>query len=171
MCCIIWSVVKTDCFTVSFRCTLTKGGDGVAVNPDITILLDIYGEMLTQKERDTLDYYYNEDLSLKEIADNETAARRMKRDMGFASDEAAERDTITRQGVRDTIKRAEKKLIDIDSKLHLSEKAAVLEERLERLEKSVRAIDDFNRVHGWSREIKDNILIIDGVISELREDI
>ena len=52
----------------------------------ITILLDFYGDMLTEKQRDFLGYYYNDDLSLSEIAENEG---------------------ITRQGVRDSIKRAE----------------------------------------------------------------
>ena len=50
----------------------------------ITILLDFYGDMLTEKQRDFLGYYYNDDLSLSEIAENEG---------------------ITRQGVRDSIKR------------------------------------------------------------------
>ena len=58
----------------------------------ITILLDFYGDMLTEKQRDFLGYYYNDDLSLSEIAENEG---------------------ITRQGVRDSIKRAEAQLFDI----------------------------------------------------------
>lgn len=36
----------------------------------ITILLDFYGDMLTEKQRDFLGYYYNDDLSLSEIAEN-----------------------------------------------------------------------------------------------------
>ena len=75
----------------------------VAVDPIITILLDLYGELLTKKERDALDLYYNEDLSLKEIADNETDARRIRREL---EGDSGERETISRQGVRDTIKRA-----------------------------------------------------------------
>ena len=43
----------------------------MANNVEITILLDFYGEMLTQKQRDFLGYYYNDDLSLSEIAENE----------------------------------------------------------------------------------------------------
>lgn len=143
----------------------------MAVNPDITILLDLYGEMLTEKERDTLEYYYNDDLSLKEIADNESAARRFRRDMGYASDSPSERDTITRQGVRDTIKRAEKKLMDYDSKLQLVEKYSRLSQKLDSLEQCVASIDEFNRRHGCYKEISDNITLIGLIVEELREDI
>ena len=54
----------------------------VAKNLEIIMLLDFYGDMLTEKQRDFLGYYYNDDLSLSEIAENEG---------------------ITRQGVRDSI--------------------------------------------------------------------
>ena len=51
----------------------------------ISDLLDIYGSLLTEKQQRLLEYYYNDDLSLAEIAENEG---------------------ITRQAVRDTLKRA-----------------------------------------------------------------
>ena len=81
------------------------------------MLLDVYGSILTQKERDMLDYYYNDDLSLREISDNENMARRERREAG--EDTSRENDTITRQGVRDTIKRAEAKLVAMEEKLGL----------------------------------------------------
>ena len=68
-----------------------RGGKVVAKNLEISLLLDFYGEMLTQKQRSFLMYYYDEDLSLSEIAENEG---------------------ITRQGVRDAVKRAEAQLIE-----------------------------------------------------------
>lgn len=89
----------------------------MAVNPEFTVLLDVYGNILTDKERDMLDYYYNDDLSLREISDNENVARRERRVAGV--DNAREHDTITRQGVRDTIKRAEAKLLAMEEKLGL----------------------------------------------------
>ncbi len=52
---------------------------------NISALLDVYGEFLSQKQRDFTEYYYNDDLSLSEIAENEG---------------------VTRQGVNDLIKRA-----------------------------------------------------------------
>ena len=73
----------------------------VANSIEITMLLDLYGEVLTNKQRDYLNFYYNDDLSLSEIAENEG---------------------ITRQGVRDAIKRAEALLFDMESKLKFSRK-------------------------------------------------
>ena len=43
----------------------------MAKNLEIALLLDFYGEMLTEKQREVIEYYYNDDLSLSEIADNE----------------------------------------------------------------------------------------------------
>ena len=59
-------------------------------------LLDIYGGVLTEKQREMLELYYNEDLSLSEIAEGEG---------------------ISRQGVRDSIKRGEETLSDLDEKI------------------------------------------------------
>ena len=55
----------------------------------VSALLDFYGPFLSEKRRNLLHHYYNEDLSLSEIAENEQ---------------------ITRQGVRDLIKRGELEL-------------------------------------------------------------
>lgn len=65
---------------------------------EMTLLFDFYGELLTEKQREYFDLYYNDDLSLSEIAEN---------------------DDITRQGVRDILKRAEKTLADTESKTGL----------------------------------------------------
>ena len=59
-------------------------------------LLDIYGGVLTDKQREMLELYYNEDLSLSEIAANEG---------------------ISRQGVRDSIKRGEEALLELEEKI------------------------------------------------------
>lgn len=59
-------------------------------------LLDYYGAILPERQRDALELYYNDDLSLAEIAD----------EMG-----------ISRQGVRDAIKRGEAELVELESAL------------------------------------------------------
>ena len=97
-----------------------EGGISVAVDPKFTVLLDVYGAILTEKERAMLDYYYNDDLSLREISDNENAERRERRSAGEQS--SRENETITRQGVRDTSKRAEAKLLATEEKLGLVQK-------------------------------------------------
>ncbi|MCL2486474.1 MAG: DNA-binding protein [Oscillospiraceae bacterium] len=125
----------------------------MAVNPDITVLLDTYGAILTEKERDALDYYYNEDLSLKEIADNEELARRVRRESGYGDVDNIESLTISRQGVRDTIKRAEKKLTDIDAKLRLVERAAERNILLDLMIEAAEGIENYNRKNGVHRDI------------------
>ncbi len=67
----------------------------------LTVLFDLYGELLTKAQNQMFDYYYNDDLSLSEIAENTG---------------------ITRQGVRDSIKRAEDALLGFEKKLGLCEK-------------------------------------------------
>ena len=67
-------------------------------NLEVSILLDYYGGMLTEKQREVAIWYYNEDLSLAEIA---------------------EHTGITRQGVRDSIKRAETQMLDCEARLGL----------------------------------------------------
>lgn len=52
----------------------------MAKNLEVSFLLDFYGEMLTQKQHDFLVYYYDEDLSLSEIAENEGITRQGVRD-------------------------------------------------------------------------------------------
>jgi len=67
----------------------------------VSYLLDFYGNILTDKQKDAIDLYYNEDLSLAEIADH----------VG-----------ITRQGVRDAIKRGEETLTDMEARLGFAER-------------------------------------------------
>ena len=68
-------------------------------------LLDFYGDVLTERKKEVLDMYYNEDLSLAEIADQ----------IG-----------ISRQGVRDLIKKAEEELLFLEDKLGLAKKMSAL---------------------------------------------
>lgn len=64
----------------------------------MTMLYDFYGDLLTDRQKEFYDLYYNEDLSLGEIAENYG---------------------ITRQGVRDVIVRAEAAMTGIEDKTHL----------------------------------------------------
>ncbi len=70
-------------------------------NLNIGYLLDFYGDVLTERKKDALDLYYNNDMSLSEIAE----------EMG-----------ISRQGVRDIIKKAEDELTFYEEKLGLARK-------------------------------------------------
>ena len=73
----------------------------------ISSLLDVYGEFLSEKQKTLAEYYYNDDLSLSEIAENEG---------------------ITRQGASDLIKRTVATLQDFESKCKYSEKFARMKE-------------------------------------------
>lgn len=72
-------------------------------------LLDCYGNLLTEKQFTAIDLYYQEDFTLSEIS---------------------EQTGITRQGVWDNIKRGERFLFDIESKLHLVDRLNDLNEKL-----------------------------------------
>ena len=95
---IVYNQCKVINFTV-LRKIRRNGGVFMGKNLEISLLLDFYGEMLTEKQRDMVDYYYNDDLSLSEIAENEG---------------------ITRQGVRDAIKRAEAQMLEMEERLGLA---------------------------------------------------
>ena len=86
-------------------------------NLNISSLLDVYGNFLGEKQRSLTEHYYNDDLSLAEIAENEG---------------------ITRQGVRDLIKRAENQLNELESKCGYSKKFS----RLKAISEKVKNGDD-----------------------------
>lgn len=131
---------KDFCFTIFVDMQLEFWQEvlSLAVNPEFTVLLDVYGDILTDKERDMLDYYYNDDLSLREISDNENIARRERRASG--DENAREHDTITRQGVRDTIKRAEAKLLAMEEKLGLVRKNREMTEIVAEIRKNAEKV-------------------------------
>lgn len=111
----------------------------MANNVEITILLDFYGDMLTAKQRDFINLYYNDDLSLAEIAENEG---------------------ITRQGVRDAIERAEGQLYEIESRLGFVKKWNGIKTTLGDIINCAEEISDYNLNHGLSREINDTTVKI-----------
>lgn len=85
------------------------------------MLLDFYGALLTEKQRECYDLHYNEDLSLSEIA---------------------EQCGISRQGVWDNIRRAEATLRDYEEKTGLVRRVTELERELEELREQLRRAGD-----------------------------
>lgn len=77
----------------------------------ISMLLSFYGKLLTKKQFNFLDDYYNNDLSLSEIAEN---------------------NSITRQAVRDNIKKGEKKLFEYEEKLMFMKRTLNQEKKIEK---------------------------------------
>lgn len=105
----------------------------MAKNLEISYLLDFYGEVLTEKQRDVMEQYYNDDLSLAEIADN------------FG---------ITRQGVRDSIKRGEGILLELEEKVGFARRYRAVQKGVAQLEKLTRDIRFYNSTsYAMSEEI------------------
>ena len=88
-------------------------------NIDLSMLLDFYGEMLTEKQRETVDMYVNDDLSLSEIA---------------------EITGLTRPGVRDRLVKSEAALRDFENKLGLLRRFLTVREEIGRITDRLEAI-------------------------------
>lgn len=84
-------------------------------NFDICILMDIYGELLTKRQRDALMMHYELDYSLSEIAENLS---------------------VSRQAANDAVKRGEAKLAEFEEKLGMCEKYERTRALAERLSSS-----------------------------------
>ena len=102
----------------------------------IGFLLDFYGEVLSERKRTVLDYYYNDDLSLAEIAE----------EIG-----------ISRQGVRDLIKKAEEELRFFEEKLGLAERFRTTQTRAEALLSLLDAAEVDQSVQSAARELAESI--------------
>ena len=115
-------------------------------NLDIILLIDFYGDMLTEKQRNFISCYYNDDLSLSEIAANEG---------------------ITRQGVRDAIKRAEAQLVNMEERLGLVARFENFKVGLNEIMELSEEVARYNRTHELSMEINDCTAKINAVAKSL----
>ena len=88
----------------------------MAKNLEMGYLLDFYGEVLTEKQREMLNQDYHDDVSLSEIREN------------FG---------ITRQGARDAIKHGENTLLELESKVGFAARYRRVQQTLEELEQLV----------------------------------
>ncbi|MFG6374299.1 MAG: DNA-binding protein [Oscillospiraceae bacterium] len=84
----------------------------------MALLFDFYGEMLTSRQKEFYDLYYNEDLSLSEIAENYD---------------------MSRQGVRDAIVRAEAALEELEEKTGIVKRFQEQKHQLEEIESLAQA--------------------------------
>lgn len=115
----------------------------------ISLLYDFYGELLTEKQQEAIELYYNEDLSLAEIA---------------------QFDAITRQGVRDSIKRAEGQLLEFEERLGLLHRFQKIKKALSEIKVSANEIDILNeRLHG-SKQIMDRCEKIRELSAQIEEE-
>lgn len=116
---------------------------------EMSLLFDFYGETLTEKQRELFDLYYNEDLSLAEIAEHAG---------------------ITRQGVRDSIKRAEHALREMEEKLGLVARYGGTERCAEELSRQVALLATLNADKLHSREAEDILSRMTALLEQLRQE-
>ena len=108
-------------------------------NVQISMLCSFYGKLLTEKQYEFLDDYYNNDYSLSEIAEN---------------------NGITRQAVRDIIKKGEKKLFEYEEKLLFMKRTINQEKKIQ---------DILSELTKIKAELTDEqiAIILDGIKKEL----
>ena len=108
-------------------------------NIEISMLWQIYGKLLTEKQYKIIDYYYNKDFSLSEISENEG---------------------ITRQAVRDIIKKGEKKLFEYEEKLLIMKKMLKQEKQIQEI------INELNKITDTSSDKK-----IEKILNNVRKEL
>ena len=118
-------------------------------NVQISLLFAFYRNMLTERQIECVDLYYNEDLSLSEISEH----------LG-----------ITRQGVRDNIMRAEHTMYDTEQRLSLVAKFLGIKEKLEKIDDIIREIEKSPNVRYLSDDIKHKINDILTIIAGINEE-
>ena len=115
----------------------------------MAMLFDFYGDMLTERQREFYDLYYNEDLSLSEIAENYG---------------------ISRQGVRDVIVRAEATLTELEDKTGIIRRFHVMQDQLKNVQRAVTNIGQRNTQQCQDEEIENLVKEINAILDQLRQE-
>jgi len=115
----------------------------------ICLLLDFYANMLTDKQREAVDLYYNEDLSLAEIS---------------------EHTGITRQGVRDSIKHAESILLDTEQRLGFAARFESQRGTVNEMLAAADELDELNARHQTGAEMSKLIETIRQGVRDIARD-
>ena len=114
----------------------------------MTMLFDFYGELLTERQKEFFDLYYNEDLSLAEIAENYG---------------------ISRQGVRDVIVRAEGVMTDIEDKTGLIKRFMQMRSHLDAIEEAANELKTINYRQYENEDLQRLVKIIAENAAALKE--
>lgn len=113
---------------------------------EMAMLFDFYGDILTDKQKETFDLYYNEDLSLSEISEH----------LG-----------ITRQGVRDSVIKAENTLRDTEEKLGLMRRYGRITDDMQKINFIVKKMSELNRDKYRNQELQNLILNVMEITKKL----
>lgn len=112
---------------------------------EMSMLYDFYGQLLTAKQREILKLYYEDNYSLSEIAEE------------FG---------ISRQGVHDAVKKAEKSLREYEKKLELRSKFTITEEAILQID---REIDQLILENQDNQRLTTRLKNIKGIIDKMNE--
>ena len=115
----------------------------------MAMLYDFYGDLLTPRQKEFYDLYYNDDLSLAEIAENYG---------------------ITRQGVRDIIVRAEKALEDLEEKTGLIQRYHRTRAAVASLHQQKARLEELNRTRFGDQELEDIAAQLQEAIDQLERE-
>jgi hypothetical protein len=117
-------------------------------NLKISLLYDFYKELLTEKQADVIDLYYNQDLSLSEISEHLN---------------------ITRQGVRDSIKRGEKILLESEERLGLVKRFILIQKKVQKVNHIIQEIEQMDKNEFDSKDLRNKINIMKNILAEIIE--
>lgn len=115
----------------------------------MALLFDFYGDMLTDRQKEFFDLYYNEDLSLSEIAENYG---------------------ITRQGVRDVIVRAEGIMQELEDKTGIIRRFQRMQEQFSGIERAADSILAINSEHSYDSDIETLATEIKDAVSLMKQE-
>lgn len=115
-------------------------------NVEISLLFGFYKNLLTARQADTVDLYYNEDLSLAEIGE----------ELG-----------ISRQGVRDNLKRAEQLLYDAEEKLGLAKRFIEIRGKLGEIDIMIKEIEGSAESNRLPADIRKKINAVLETLSDI----
>lgn len=113
---------------------------------EITLLMDFYGQLLTERQFQIIDMHYNNDLSLGEIADNLN---------------------ISRQGVHDSIKKGKIQLNKLEQELGLVSRFTKHTKKLEGIYDIIREI----KREGLTNEQNEKLDVVESSVKELIKDL
>ncbi|MBK5246514.1 MAG: YlxM family DNA-binding protein [Peptostreptococcaceae bacterium] len=112
---------------------------------EASLLFDFYGQLLTKKQQQVMRLYHEENYSLSEIGDE------------FS---------ISRQGVHDTLKKAENALTEYEKKLGLVNKLESSQKVIAKIEES---IDQMMEENDGNKKICEKLINIKDVIETLNQ--
>ena len=115
----------------------------------MALLYDFYGDMLTDRQKEFYDLYYNEDLSLAEIAENYG---------------------ITRQGVRDVIVRAEAVLTELEDKTGIIKRFHRMQGQFAQIQEAVDVIAKRNDQNWQDDEVEVQCGRIRDLLAQLKQE-